>query len=722
MTSRTFPDGTAEDWGWDPEGNVARHVSAADSVTSYEYGPFDQLTAMRWPDGTRSEFRYDHKLQLTEVAHAGLTWRYEYDPAGMLVAETDYNGATTTYSYDPAGQLTRRVNATGQETAFRYGVLGDLIESAADGAVTTFSYDQLGWLRHARNADAEIRLDRDPVGRVIAETCNGHTMTTGYDAMGRVIRSLTPSGAEATWEYDSAGQPIAMTASGRQLRFGYDAAGQEIHRALPGGLTLTQDWDQRGRLTLQALTGPHEPVPGGPALTGQLLQRRAYSYRPDGLVIGIDDLLVGSHAIGLDRAGRVVAVTGRDWAEQYAYDKAGNISAASWPAPSSGPAASWLDSEAQGRRDLSGTLIVRAGNIRYRHDRQGRVIERQRTRISRKPDTWRYTWDADDRLTSVTTPRGSTWRYKYDPLGRRIAKEHVSSDGTVVEQTVFTWNGTVVVEQAQTATTVDHEQVITWNYRPDTFTPLTQAEHTAPRDAPQDQVDQAFYAIITDLIGTPTELTGPDGSLAGRKIQTLWGGTTWISGSGQTPLRFPGQYDDPETGMHYNNQRYYDPVTGSYLSPDPLGLVPSPNPHAYVPNPYRDIDPSGLESCLQKAHDDFPGLAHTLTEHVNVTRDEAIALAVRKGGPNSVFASKDLAQQVADHAIANSGTRIQNWLRRGGSPPLSFGGTFGSREESLGTTYYPDRSSTAAGNRWTIQLTKAKGYPGGYFISTLYPS
>lgn len=87
----------------------------------------------------------------------------------------------------------------------------------------------------------------------------------------------------------------------------------------------------------------------------------------------------------------------------------------------------------------------------------------------------------------------------------------------------------------------------------------------------------------------------PDGTLAGYQQHTLWGGTAWHPSGASTPLRFPGQYDDPETGLHYNNQRYYDPVTGAYLSPDPLGLAPSPNPHAYVPNPHVLTDPLGLE-------------------------------------------------------------------------------------------------------------------------------
>lgn len=60
------------------------------------------------------------------------------------------------------------------------------------------------------------------------------------------------------------------------------------------------------------------------------------------------------------------------------------------------------------------------------------------------------------------------------------------------------------------------------------------------------------------------------------------------------PLRFPGQYHDLETGHHYNLHRHYDPETARYLTPDPLGLVPAPNPISYVHNPLTWSDPLGL--------------------------------------------------------------------------------------------------------------------------------
>jgi RHS repeat-associated protein len=592
LSARTLPDGAREAWSWDAEGNPTHYESPAGAVTSYEHGPFDKITNMRTPDGTRTEFRYDDQLRLTEIIHGGMSWRYEYDVAGRLIAETDYNGSTTTYTRDAAGQVTRRVNAVGQEAVFRYDVLGNMAERFAGGAATAFGYDPIGRLVYARNADAEVWLQRDAVGRVTAETCNGRTVATQYDVAGQVIGRTTPSGAETSWEYDLAGLPVAMNAGGQQLRFGYNSSGQQIRRELPGELILTQDWDLNGRLTVQALTGPRQPgasgtrMPEGPAAGEQLLQRRAYAYRADGFPDSIDDLLTGNRTLSLDPAGRVTAVTGPDWSEGYAYDQVGNLASATWLSPMVGTGP--REAEPQGQREFTGTLISRAGDIRYRHDRAGRVVTRQRVRISRKPDTWSYQWDADDRLTAVSTPDGTTWRYRYDPFGRRIAKQHLTAEGQVLGETRFSWDGAVLAEQAETAD--GHEQILTWDYQPGTFTPLTQAERTSTRDAPQDEIDQRFYAIITDLVGSPSELVSPDGVLAGHRQQSLWGTGFWDGAS--SPLRFPGQYHDAETGLYYNCQRYYDPATARYASPDPLGLAPDLNPHAYVRNPANPARPS----------------------------------------------------------------------------------------------------------------------------------
>ncbi|GGJ52311.1 RHS repeat domain-containing protein [Streptomyces brasiliensis] len=225
----------------------------------------------------------------------------------------------------------------------------------------------------------------------------------------------------------------------------------------------------------------------------------------------------------------------------------------------------------------------------------------QNAKSAHSKDIWRYTWDADDRLTSVVTPDGTLWRYLYDPLGRRVAKRRMAADGQgIAEETRFTWDGAHLVEQ--TTVRADSSETSTLTWERDGTRPLAQTERITLADAPQEVVDERFYAMVTDLVGTPTELVSEGGDVVWRADATLWG----VPGPQEsldtsTPLRFPGQYFDPETQLHHNFFRYYDPVAAAYISADPLGLDAGPNPCAYVPNPLSWLDYLGLLTCAENA-------------------------------------------------------------------------------------------------------------------------
>jgi RHS repeat-associated protein len=66
-------------------------------------------------------------------------------------------------------------------------------------------------------------------------------------------------------------------------------------------------------------------------------------------------------------------------------------------------------------------------------------------------------------------------------------------------------------------------------------------------------------------------------------------------------LRYPGQYYDEETGWRFNGFRYYDPDTGRFLEPDPIGLRGGLNQYAYPANPLRDLDRDGLSRDCRAA-------------------------------------------------------------------------------------------------------------------------
>ncbi|WP_241295904.1 RHS repeat-associated core domain-containing protein, partial [Burkholderia stabilis] len=60
-------------------------------------------------------------------------------------------------------------------------------------------------------------------------------------------------------------------------------------------------------------------------------------------------------------------------------------------------------------------------------------------------------------------------------------------------------------------------------------------------------------------------------------------------------IRFPGQYYDRESGLHYNRFRYYDPQVGRYINQDPIGFDGGVNLYSYADNaPNIAFDPKGL--------------------------------------------------------------------------------------------------------------------------------
>ncbi|MFF5369088.1 DUF6531 domain-containing protein [Streptomyces sp. NPDC013187] len=588
LARRTYPDGSYESWEYDGEGNCVRHIDAVGQTTTFEYTHFDRLSARIGPDGERYTFTHDTQLRLAQVTNPqGLTWNYTYDKAGRLLAESDFDGRTARYTYDAAGRITTRVNALGQSIRYQRDALGQIIVKDADGRATDYTYSANGSLTSAVGQDSSLTVELDVVGRRVRETVDGRTMSFSYDTAGNRTLRITPSGARSTWEYDAAGRTARLGTAGHTIDFVHDAADREVIRRIDGALTLTRGYDSLDRLVTQSSTAPGD----------RRIVERSYAYRPDGHLIGVQDSRTGSRRFDLDAQGRVTAVHAAGWSERYAYDSAGNQTEAAWPARHPGH-------EATGPREYTGTRLRRAGAVHYEYDAQGRVVVRRKTRLSRKPDIWRYQWDAEDRLTAVTTPDGVRWRYTYDPLGRRSAKLRLDADGTtVLERTAFAWDGNTLCEQTTEQHDAGRHTTLTWDH--EGHSPLSQAERIWVAEAPQDTIDERFFAIVTDLVGTPTELVSSDGEVAWHTRSTLWGNTAWNRDApAYTPLRFPGQYHDPETGFHYNHHRHYDPETARYTSPDPLGLLPAPNPVAYVRNPHTWSDPLGLAPlCHQHGGD-----------------------------------------------------------------------------------------------------------------------
>ena len=94
-------------------------------------------------------------------------------------------------------------------------------------------------------------------------------------------------------------------------------------------------------------------------------------------------------------------------------------------------------------------------------------------------------------------------------------------------------------------------------------------------------------------MGAPQAVTAFDGATVWQAEWSPFGSVVIGQGKLTSHIRFPGQYFDEETGLHYNYYRHYNPDTGRYIESDPIGLLGGLNTFAYVdsdPVLYLDLD------------------------------------------------------------------------------------------------------------------------------------
>ena len=621
LLRRTDPDGHAETWTWDGEGNLLTHTDRAGGQTRYTYGTFDLLAARTDPDHTTTRYTWDTERRLTAVVNPlGQRWTYTYSPSGHLAGETDYTGATTQYTHDPGGRIAAVITPTGITRRHWYDALGNLTRIQADtGEYLHYTHDLLGRPLTATSGigqDPTHTLDftYTPTGQLVSQRVDDHPpMQYAYDPHGYRTARRSPTGSLTTWDHDPTGRITTLTTDGHHINFTHDLSGRPTGWSLDA-LTFQQTLSPVGHVTHRELTahaaGPATPTPVEPhSVPARILRRDNYTWRPDGYLTHHTTTRPNTppehRAYTLDPAGRITTLAHTDTpTEHYQYDPLSNITSTlppSAPTPaqplrtdhapdSTTPFADPTDLP-EGRREYRNNLLIRNGRTRYTYDPAGRLIRKEVKRLSRHPDIWHYRYNAFDQLTDIQTPDHQWWHYTYDALGRRTTKQHLGPDGQVIERTDYIWDGTHLTEQ------VGGRSTTRWSYQPDTYTPISQTTD-------QDAVDRQFIAIVSALTGQPTELIEPvTGQIYATAALDLWGRTNW-RGISDTPIRFPGQIYDPESGLHYNHNRYYDPESGRFTSSDPLGLPVAPNPYSYPHNPLTWLDPLGLRRARTPGLDD----------------------------------------------------------------------------------------------------------------------
>lgn len=587
-----FPNGAHEQRVFDRRGRVTKYVDVRGNEQYRWYDDNDRVTTVQEPDGNVKRFSYDSVGNLLEaqdhdrhvrrhytgyhwlaaVEEAGTRIQMRYDTEGRVLALTNEAGEQYEFIRNRAGWIREERGFDGRVTRYRHDVAGNVtridkpsgawLEKSHDAAhrVTnikrsdksedTFSYRADGALIAAKNESVALRFEHDALARVTKAWQGDACVESVYDATGRRSRVESSLGARIDMKHALDGSVSAVSVGSGftpwQIEFGRDIAGDEVARKLPGGIVASLARDRFGRpMTRRVARAEHALVP-------DVAYRWGFSDR----LVELVDALRGGTRFERDARGRLITAKHADGrVDERAMDVVSNI---------------FRTRERKDRDYAPGGVLQRADGVLFRYDDDGNLIEKKLP----NGKVWRYQWDVAGQLRTVVRPDWKRVEFDYDALGRRIRKR---CDDKVIE---WLWDGDVPLHELSTG-----EDVVTWVFEPESFAPLAKLQ------------GDKRYGFVVDHLGAPLLLVEPTGMIGWQGQLDVFGAAKVDIARTACPWRWPGQYEDDETGLFYNRFRYYDPAVGAYISKDPIGLLGGTALYAYVDDPTGWIDPWGLISC-----------------------------------------------------------------------------------------------------------------------------
>jgi RHS repeat-associated protein len=548
------------------------NYNGTDSATSNTQGvvsfdALDRVDGVSDPDGLNTFYSHDGLGNLTQRTSpdSGST-RNTYDAAGNLVQSTDARGVTRTHTYDALNRVTRLSTGTASETvAYAYDEA-----NAVTGCASSYP---IGRLTRVVEQTVTTAYCYDAQGRVIQKRqiqgAQTDTLGYAYTPAGRLSGVVQPSGTQISYSRNSIGQVTAInmtTARGFKStlarNISYLPFGPVASYTLGNGQTITRTYD--GNYRLSGLTSP--------ALT--------LRYARDAIG-SVTSITVGSGSAAeyfYDPLNRLTSTKDANGSllESYTYSKAGDRLSKT----SSGSSAGTYSYQANTH------WLTRIGSDTRSYDANGNTVGGVAA-----GETWGYGYDSYNRMTVLQRGGHTAATYTYNAFGERIAKA-VTVPSEVNQRYVYNEAGQLVGE-----------------YGTDSYgSSNTNRDHIWLDDLPIAVLNKGDNAsvinyVTADGLNTPRVLTSSTGTV-------IWnwpikgnpfGDKKPVALSGYAyNLRFPGQYYDAESGLHYNVNRYYAPGTGRYRQIDPIGYDGGQwSLYDYVnSNPLGDVDPLGLQGVM----------------------------------------------------------------------------------------------------------------------------
>lgn len=584
---------TPTDFTYDAAGNVDTVTDAFNRTTDNDYDPLGRLKrSIANVGGTGSEraetqFQYDALDNLAAVIDPkGLTTDYDYNGLGDLVTLTSPDTGSTTYTYDSAGNRSGQLDARGVQSNYSYDALNRLtaIDLPTVGQDIGFTYDNAPTACTTGETFAAGRLSgfTDPSGstaycydrrgnvvRKMQSVTGAPAATVGYthSAADRLLAMTYPSGAVVTYLRDSTGRITGVTAKPTASAspvtvvsdVDYLPFGPATLMTFGNGRTLDRSYDQN-----YGIAGISDSAVDGVDLD--------YTLDAVGNVTGLAERTAGgsttSRTVEYDELDRLTALkNGATTVQGFTYDATGNRTG-----KTAGTTEAYTYPGTSHR-------LTQTGTTARSHDAAGNTTAIGASRV--------FAYDDRGRMSQFTQSGVLTREYAYNARGERVAKRNPTVTGGDLHY-VYDEAGRLLGEYDQAGARIKE-----YVWLDDTLVAVL---------GPHSGSDYQY--VLTDHLGTPRAVVHP-GSNAILWRWDLTGSAFGDHAAQSDPdgdsvaytfnLRYPGQYYDAETGLHYNYFRDYDPSTGRYVQSDPIGLAGGSSTYGYVSgSPYNFIDALGL--------------------------------------------------------------------------------------------------------------------------------
>jgi len=577
QVSEQYPDGATLQAVYYPNGLIRSHTLARGQSINYAYDPAGLLTNITYGGeggGVPQEFVYDYwRKWLLSWSNSWGMIRFYPDKLGRVTQEIEAAKGFTQgygYSFDPLGQLSTQVwmigSAPQTQRAFAHDALGRLTNLMTEAGSFSFSYmgasrlvSRVGFPNGERADSGYDGLSRltGLVYRAASGQANSQ-WTYRYDNRDQIVQRIAPDGAAFTFGYDDEGRLTesygirsALVVTGYPIRYVYDRAGNRAYEH-GGGRQCSMTYNGNNQLTQAGHTNGlsvfgYTDEPGSlteartDAMTNWLVLSHRYGNLTQEWFSGAGLLATG----GITNAVRVRAS-----------DKSGNVA-------------------------TSAVFVIGAPTNRV----MGYDADGNRT----NEGSTAYGWDSENQLVLVRYADSSETRLRYDGARRLREVAEYDSGGLLTNTVRYVWDGWMLHAELDG----NNQLVRTFVWGPDLSGSVGGVAGIGGLIAIRQ--NGTNYLVRTDGKGNVIELRLTNGSTVASYQYAPFGEVLAQSGSYTQPLGYQCKLRHEKSGIVYWGYRWYDPITGRWLSKDPIGISGGLNQYVFCANnPINFIDPLGL--------------------------------------------------------------------------------------------------------------------------------